>query len=41
MVKNTTHTDIDNVSYLKINELLVDYIQKDINPINNIKKYKF
>jgi hypothetical protein len=40
-IKNTTHTDIDNVVYLKINELLKDFIEKGDNPISEIKKYKF
>ena len=39
--KNTTHTSIDNTIYLKINNLIKDFIQKDVNPINEIKKYKF
>ena len=40
-IKNTTHTDIDNKTYLKINQLLKDFLQKGINPISEIKKYKF
>jgi hypothetical protein len=40
-VKNTTHTSIDNVVYLKVNNLIKNYIQKDVNPIIEIKKYKF
>ena len=39
--KNTTHTSIDNTIYLKINNLIKDFIQNDVNPINEIKKYKF
>lgn len=40
-IKNTTHTDIDNKTYLKINQLLKDFLQKGVNPISEIKKYKF
>jgi hypothetical protein len=40
-IKNTTHTTIDNVTYLKINQLLKDFIEKGVNPISEIKKYKF
>jgi hypothetical protein len=40
-IKNTTHTSIDNIVYFKINNLIKDYIQKNVNPINEIKKYKF
>jgi len=39
--KNTTHTSIDNTIYLKINNLIKDFIQKDVNPIIEIKQYKF
>ena len=41
VIKNTTHTDIDNKAYLKINQLLKDFLQKGVNPISEIKKYKF
>jgi hypothetical protein len=40
-INNSTHTSIDNVVYLKINNLIKDYIQKDVNPIIEIKQYKF
>jgi hypothetical protein len=39
--KNTTHTSIDNTVYLKINEIIKVFIIKKVNPINEIKKYKF
>jgi len=39
--KNTTHTSIDNTVYIKINKLINDFIVKKVNPINEIKKYKF
>lgn len=40
-INNTTHTDIDNITYIKVNQLLKDFLQKDVNPISEIKKYKF
>ena len=39
--KNTEHTSIDNTVYIKINKLINDFIVKKVNPITEIKKYKF
>ena len=40
-IKNTEHTSIDNTVYIKINKLINDFIVKKVNPITEIKKYKF